>query len=232
MFIPLFFALSSANPPAPPVVSPMHEHYRVATQIRDAVIQGQLAVANDAAKALVGLEPPEGLPPLWRPWMAQVKAQADVIATAKDLTTAASAVGALAAACADCHQEMNGGPGLERMHDVPPQSWPEGSNMPLHRWSVDWMWLGLIASDDEAWDRGANALDDHPVAPMFGDLPPSAEPRQLEATLYSLAARALELDDNQRTARGELLGDMLGTCATCHRLRDAGTVTRPAQVNP
>jgi cytochrome c553 len=212
----LALGTAQAEPP-PPVASEMHERFAVLTDLRDHLIQGRLQPARDAARTLVDLEPPQGLPEPWRPWIAQVKAEAAKVAEARDHATAAEGVGRIAVACSDCHAEQHGGPGLAHMSDLPPQKWSEGQNMPLHKWSLDWMWLGLIGPSDEAWDRGAGELDKQPLVPKYEDAPPGGM-RELEQLVYVLASKAIDVESQQD--RGELYGNLIATCAQCHVKRD------------
>lgn len=219
---PMPVPVESAAPPA--VTAQMHARFGVLTALRDHVVQGRLEEAKTAAASLAALDPPEGLPGPWRPWVAAVDEHAEKAAQAPDLATAASEVGRIAVGCADCHGAMQGGPGLEGAHEIPPQAWDEGQNMPLHKWAVDWMWLGLLGDSDEAWRRGAAELDKQPLVPRFEQAPPGGL-RELEQLVYVIANKALETDELE--ARGELYGNLVATCAQCHSQRPL-----PAPVPP
>jgi len=211
--------VASALAQTPPVASQMHERYSLAVQARDHVIQGELEPAKALAKQLVEAAPLEDVPATWQPFITSMNEQAKALASADDVGAAGVAVAKLAGACGQCHGETDGGPGLEGMRGIPPQKWTEGDNMPLHLWSVDWMWLGLLAPSDEAWRRGADELDSEPLARRFGDDEKTA--KQLEASVYRLAQTASTLGADAHTERAALIGELLGTCATCHVLRDA-----------
>ena len=222
----LLFALTAALAETPPVAAEMHARYQAVTKIREHLIQGQLEPAKALAKDLVDPAPPEGTPAGWKPWVEQLHDASVKLEAAPDLPAATMALARVSATCADCHVAHDGGPGLERMRSIPPQVWSEGDNMPLHLWAVDWLWLGLTAPSETAWDRGATELRSAPLAKMFATASPEAE--QLEAKVYALAKTATTLGEERRGERTKIMGEMLATCAACHRLRDAGKVTAPA----
>jgi len=151
-------------------------------------------------------------------WHLGHDTEATALSKATDVGVAAKHLSQLASACAECHALTDGGPGLDGMRGVPPQQWSEGDNMPLHLWAVDWMWLGLVAPNDEAWDRGVAELDSKPLAAMFGENEPTAQ--KLEKQVYALAKKAGELGPAKHTERAAIMGELLATCATCHVLRD------------
>ncbi|MEQ1506210.1 MAG: hypothetical protein ABMB14_28515 [Myxococcota bacterium] len=221
MFLVLTAAAFAAEP-TPPLTSEMHARFFTLTAARDAVIQGKLAEAKSTIKPLAVRDPGEPFPADWRPWVIKVEAAALKVAEAPDLASAAAGVAKVASACADCHTATNGGPSVTGAEDVPAQAWQPGQNMPLHRWAVDWMWLGLLAQSDEAWLRGASELDRQPLAPKFENAPPPSGMQQLEQLVYVLANKA-----ETTTApadRTELFGNLLATCSQCHVLRPAKPV--------
>ncbi len=203
---------------SPPVAAEMHERFSHTMQIRQHLIQGDMEEAQKLAATLVDPTPVEGLPAGWAAATAKLHAEATALSKATDVGVAAKHLSQLASACAECHALTDGGPGLDGMRGVPPQQWSEGDNMPLHLWAVDWMWLGLVAPNDEAWDRGVAELDSKPLAAMFGENEPTAQ--KLEKQVYALAKKAGELGPAKHTERAEIMGELLATCATCHVLRD------------
>lgn len=208
----------AAPPLAPPLVSEMHTRFEILTTTRDAVIQGKLADATQAIAPLAAQNPAEPFPDAWRPRVIAVEAAALQVAEARDLASAAGGVAKVAVVCAECHTATGGGPAVTET-DIPAQKWLPGQNMPLHRWSVDWMWLGLLADSDDAWLRGAKELDNMPLAPKFDGAPPPGGMRELEQLVYAIANKALTTDGQQ--ARAELFGNLLATCTQCHLLRPA-----------
>ena len=197
----------------PPVAAEMHERFEQLTKARNAVIEGDLEKAKQAGSDLAAVEPARRLPRGWRKPFAQFDQKAEQISQATNLVEAATAVSRTATACGECHQAVRGGPSLEGLREIPAQAWDEGMNMPLHKWSVDWMWLGLLAPDDEAWQRGAQELDRMPLTLKFEGAPPPGSRPQLEQLVYILADRALKIE---RPERPVVMGQLLATCAECH----------------
>lgn len=200
-------------PVAPPVVDEMHRRYGALTSARDAVIDGDLAKVKVHAAVLLELGSETSLPDAWRPYVARVNETSQKLAAAPDLAGAALGVANVASACAECHDALDGGPKLDHRDAVPPQTWSEGQNMPLHKWSADWLWLGLLSNDDPSWNRGAGELDKMPLVPKFEQAPPNGM-RELEQGVYVIAGRARTVDDP--TERAELYGQLLATCSQCH----------------
>jgi cytochrome c553 len=195
------------------LTSSMHEHYDHLTAARDGVVAGDLAAVRAAGDELATLDAPEGLPPGWLSFVASVNAEAVLLRSATDLPNAATSVATTTVACGGCHSFTGKGPDLRKARAIPPQKWERGSNMQLHAWSLSWMWLGLIAHDDAAWERGANELVRQPIELMFERSAPDGE-RELEQLVYAAAGRALEQSDP--AARAETYGALLGVCAQCH----------------
>jgi hypothetical protein len=71
--------------------------------------------------------------------------------------------------------------------------------MVCHQLAADWLWLGLVAPSDPAWDRGARALV--ALAP--------------DGPLGAAAARAVGVTDP--ALRANVYADLVQTCAfqTC-----------------
>jgi hypothetical protein len=73
------------------------------------------------------------------------------------------------------------------------------------------MWDGLIGPFDDSWKEGATLMRD---APLHGDAAP--EPvMNLAAGMHELATGSIELDAKDRAER---YGEIITTCAGCHRV--------------
>ena len=175
--------------PVRALTSSMHEQFDHLTGARDAIVAGDLAAVNAAGDALSTLDAPESLPPGWLSFVAAVNVEAVVMRSATDLPTAAHAVAQATVPCGGCHSFAGKGPDLRKARSIPPQTWDPGSNMQLHAWSLNWMWLGLIAHDDAAWERGARELVRQPIQLMFERSPPDGK-RELEQLVVVAAGRA------------------------------------------
>jgi len=206
---------ASATPPED-VAASMHSRFAALTAARDHVIGGRLAEAHSSGAALRASTESAPSDPTWARWLARLGKDADRIASARDLAQAALGVGVAAQTCGECHAAQQGGPPLTGADGIPTQSWSEGTNMALHRWSMDWMWVGLVAHDDAAWLRGAKSLDDKPLAFRFQGTPPPTHQPQLEQGVYMIAGLAIAAPAAER---GALMGQLIGTCAQCHAER-------------
>ncbi len=214
--------VATAQATTPPVVAEMHERFTTLVAARDAVVRGDLEKARSEATWLTDLGGGTHVPKAWRPYLANLNESTQLLSGAADLPSAARGVANAALACAECHGASGGGPSLANQDQVPPQAWVPGQNMPLHKWAVDWMWIGLLTNSDEAWLRGAKELDDQPIAPKFEGAPKGLQ--ELEQLVYVLAGKALTTTDP--TERAELFGNLIATCTQCH------TQTRPLPAPP
>jgi len=199
----------------------MHAHLRHATLARDALIQGDLDGVHRAGAELAAVPMSAEMPDAWRPMLAETKQVAERLATVVDLKTASGLVGDLALTCANCHTATGSGPSLDAL---PAQKWDEGAKMPLHKWSADWMWLGLIAADEAAWKRGGAELVNARLGPAFADAKPASEGlAQLEQLVTVIGGMAVEQELDE-AERARLYGQFVGVCAQCHlKVEASGT---------
>lgn len=212
----LFPVLVGAAPPdSSSVPLRMRTHWRLAASMETELIRGNLDVVRTMAGRLADL-PPEELPSELRGPLEQLRLAAGAVENADDIDQAAVAVAQLGATCASCHMHTNRGPS-DHPRSVPPEGWDE-RRMTRHQWAADWMWLGLIAPSQSAWDRGATELARAPL--LDADTPRLPGFAQLESDVLSIAARAVGQTDP--VDRAKLTGELLAACATCHRLVDEG----------
>lgn len=213
--IALLSSLALAEPP--PLTSEMHARFEALTATRDAIIAGSLKDAASAVEPLCASDPLAPFPKEWSPMLRRVEVEAKRVQGSKDLTAASTAVAKVAMACAECHTLTGDGPLDSEAPGIPPQKWVEEQNMPLHRWAIDWMWLGLLANDAGAWERGADELDSKPLAMMFDSKDAPAEMKDLEQRVYALASEALTTE--KQADRAALYGRIVSTCSQCHQMR-------------
>lgn len=208
----MWWCLMASALSAPPLTEAMHERFDLLAETRDHVVQGRLEEARTAAASLAGHPPPDGLPSAWAKSLKQVRRDSKKVSRSKDLVEAALAVGQVGQSCGECHAATNAGP-AKALRDLPPQTWDEGQNMVLHKWAADWMWLGLVSSDEPSWQRGVRALADRPLEMVFQQAAAPTDKPQLEQLVYLLADQAKTTAIN---FRGEVMGQLLATCAECH----------------
>lgn len=217
---------SAKQSDAPPVAAPdaapsrrelaMTEHYRDALQIKAAVIDGELGDARAPARRLMHAD--DAVPGSWRPFVAANAAYAAALLAARDRHAAGAAAAGLARTCGDCHAAHGAGPAFEPPHGVPTSA-PHGvhGHMQRHQWAADRMWEALIDRSEYAWMAGAAALVDAPLAraDLTQDVELPDDVAGLAAEVHALGARAGA--SVGWSARAGLYGELLATCAGCHR---------------
>ena len=179
-----------------PLDARMETHWRLAAALQTEIVRGDLPVVRELAGRLASL-PLEGASPELRPSLDALRANARRLAASATVDEAATRLAALGATCAACHAGTGGGPTV-RPRAFPPEDCAQASGMVCHQWAADWLWLGLVAPSDAAWQRGAQAL--LRVAP--------------DRALQALAAHAAAIEDP--AARAVLYANVVRACADCH----------------
>lgn len=199
--------LAMERTPPPGTLAVMSMHFDLAQDLKGAVIAGELEAGKASAKDLSESDI-AGLPETWRPFLDDMRVAAELAWQADDLESQARAVAGVAQTCGACHLELGAGPG-KHLVNLPDQSWPGDDHMPMHLWSTNWMWLGLVAPSQAAFERGASELSQHRI---LGEKHPSST---LDRAVQQIAADALSQAADEG-ARVEAMGDLLATCAACH----------------
>ena len=88
------------------------------------------------------------------------------------------------------------------------------THMLRHVWAADRLWEGLFAADPRHWSRGAQVLMEDPL-PFFARLRETPEVGRHAERVHELGAEALATDD--RVERARIYGELIATCADCHR---------------
>lgn len=186
----------------------MRTHFAQSEDMRRAVIGGDLAALHAAAEGVAKDEWTPNLRPDWRPHVSAVRSAARAAQGAPSLEVGAAALTDLGQACASCHL-LTGGPGSPRFPIPVP-----GSTEPMlaHEIATERLWQGLVAPSDAAWLEGADGLIAAP---------------ELDSDVKEVASRSAHVRDLARRAktvpangRAKLFGDLLVTCANCHRQVD------------
>ena len=206
----------------------MGEHAAEANALRDGLIAGELSRVREAAltlRARLPLGP--ALPHAGQVPEAMLLSATDAVLAAPDLPTVAPEVGRVARACGACHQGLGIQvatldatlPALEDPSSV-------RARMGGHARAAAMMWSAMVAGDPAALALGAEQMKGAALLPsgstVDGPVPPEAA--QLELRVQDLAGLAARAEDED--ARGRHLGELLGTCAECHRLLTAGPGAR------
>jgi len=202
-----------AEPPPPSEAqAQMHDRYEAVAAIRSAFVRGDLEVAKAVARTLgpVTAELPEAA-------VAHrdvVPERAAALVAAEDVHAGARAFATLLEGCGSCHEAAE----AAWTWETPAR--PEGEDLPEHMmrhlWAVDRMWEALVTHDVERFELGASALAD---APLTGEDPPDHEdPPGISALARRVHARAGEASAaGDFEARAAIYGDVLASCADCHR---------------
>ena len=200
----------------------MHEHLVRLTDIKSAVLIGDLEAARLSAEWLALHKPFDTLTPMYASFVDSMREDAYVIIEAQDVETAANGVAAIATDCAGCHTalEVN----LEFGVDQEPSSWTDlQSHMQRHLWGVDRLWEGLIGPSDAAWSRGIRMLAEAPLKGTEnhwgeGDVQEVGDALAVRVHELSMeAASALTPD-----ARASVYAELISACAACHTATGGG----------
>jgi hypothetical protein len=200
----------------------MAGHLVEAAQARDALVAGDLDGTRAALLALRRRLPLESLPPQGLPHDARLMGTVDQALTVGSATEVAPLLGQIAQTCGTCHTAL----GLTLPVDATPVTAEGGTvtaHMRQHQLAAQAMWSALVAGDEAAFDRGAEALLTSTLAPsgtsVDAPVPPLAA--ELEVRVHDLAGLAVRNAEE----RGRHFGELLGTCAQCHDLLSQGPAT-------
>jgi hypothetical protein len=213
-------AARAEEPKATPTLDKkMQDHFTWAGAMKAAVIAGKLEGVTGPAKKLVTSDFGKDLPADWQAQLGPMKAAAKLAAEANDIQGASLAFGHVGAACGACHAKL-GGPQLE-LGKPPGEASGAQAHMQRHVWAADRMWEGLMAPSDDAWKAGSEALIQAPLSKeeLAGDQSVPDEIAKLAKSVHELGPKGRELTDP--SARADLYGEFLATCADCHGTLEA-----------
>lgn len=196
----------------------MRETFWMAIDARDALVDGDLERAKEAARRLVDYDYRDAFPEDFRPWIVHMKQLADDIVLAEGLHDAAAAVGGLGVTCGNCHWQKEAGPGQVPVDPEPWRDPPEelAERMDRHQIGIERLWTGLTAPSEEAWRQGTITLTRAPIAdPEHEGEPVSELTGRRVSRIRDLAQQARVASSH--TERGRIYGELIATCADCHR---------------
>ena len=193
----------------------MDAHLNQVMVVHAAVVRGDLAAVEPAARALAGLDDgrfPSGAPDQ----VAAMKAAAQRSAEARDVLEAARWTAEMVIACGNCHRAVGTRPAVPP--SAPPRVGGVVGHMLEHQLAADQLLEGLVVPSDALWRAGARALMVAPLNPR--ELPVNSEVRRrlapTEERVHRLATDAIQANDPQ--ARAGFYGQVLAGCADCHQL--------------
>ena len=201
-----------------PLHSHMNEQFVKTVRMQKALVAGDLDRVRTEAQALLDQPQPERLPSKWAPFIARQRLAAEEIAVATEADALAYSIGAMGAACGECHEALE----LKfnsKWNPPPAVSAEKREHMRRHQWATDRLWDGLVTGGTEVWRAGAQVFVDDSLA--FEDF--TAEERQdphaqnMEDHLHGLGEEAYRTMVTAR--RGRVYGRLVATCARCHAAR-------------
>jgi hypothetical protein len=194
----------------------MLEHFVISTWARDSIVDGDLEAIRTPLLALAEYSYATVAPGGWMNGIAQMQAAARLTAQAHTLSAAASGIAALGRTCGQCHSE-NGGPVVQyyMAEEGAPQSDGLDGRMFRHAWAVERLWEGLTTPSNNAWMAGASALTLAPVAAPETQPPLTPAVTKTLDLVRTLGTRAVRAGSTE--AREKIYGELLVTCAECHR---------------
>ena len=224
-----------AGTPAPPGFDQvMQEHAALSIAARNALIRGELEVAQQAMRKLAFFMDHVPAPEQGKEYARLTKELAEEAREASDLEEACMAFARLSYACGQCHHALDRGPPLK----LEPN--PEGEDLAMHMrrhyWAIERMWEALLADSTSAFQEAAEVLAE---APLHGSHDPDRESHdgvtRLAYEVHDLAFAAAvegkvredeyvprpgEEVEDEPTAWGQaqIFGQLLSACNQCHTL--------------
>lgn len=195
--------------------SQMWTHYQRVGQIQQAIIAGQLHVAQSHAHWVARNVPAENLPASAAPYIESMRAAARAVADAPDLGDAAIATARMGSVCGTCHTATGVGPRFTVSGSAPSPSDSIARQMTLHLWAVARMWDGLTGPSDASWTHGALGLNSTPhyQQHVARSGVSGAAADTLARRLHTLGQQAAMAGPADRVV---IYGEFLGTCSSCH----------------
>lgn len=200
-----------------PLQAHMYAHYDRAGTVHQALMDGDLPEAREAAEWIATHRELHNLPPGSTGYDDAVRAFARRVAESNDLKDAAVAAAQMGSSCGDCHSKEQVDPRFLMGTAAPGGDGPR-AEMARHVWAADRMWVGLLGPSDAAWLEGAHGFQGGwlDTQELLVDPSDRGRIRELVRNVYDLGARAENA--TEAVERAEIYGDFLITCTNCHRL--------------
>lgn len=195
-------------------VRQMHAWLQLAETARTQLTQGDLVGARASAAAMVASSSPEGIPDGWRPFAADLLAEATSLATSESLDAAGGQLAQMAMACGTCHAEAAVLEQVE-IQVLPEEMDDHHARMENHQWASDWMWFGMVTANERAYRLGAMTFTSDNLPPVSAAVQ-GPEMTALLARVDGVGSVAAEATDEE--ARATAYGQLLASCAACHAM--------------
>lgn len=210
----------------------MDDHAALSVAARNALIRGDLPVAQQAMRKLAFFMEHVPPPAQGKEYARITQELAEQVRTSADLEEACMSFARLSYACGECHQALDRGPPMKL--DPVPEGDDIQTHMRRHYWAVERMWEALLAHSTGAFQSAAEVLAE---APLHGSHTPDDESHEgitkLAYEVHDLAfAAAVEgkagedeyvpkpdeaaADAPSGWGQAEVFGRILLTCSQCH----------------
>ncbi len=223
----------------------MQEHAGLSVAARNALIRGELEVAQQAMRKLAFFMEHVPAPERGKEYARITRELVEQVRKASDLEEACMGFARLSYACGQCHHALDRGPPIKL------EPAPDGEalkvHMRRHYWAIERMWEALLADSTAEFQSAAELLAE---APLHGTRQPDQESHagvtRLEYELHDLAfSAAVEgkvredeyvpkpgepLEDDPTTwGQAEIFGRLLSACNQCHTMLDVNPALTPAE---
>jgi len=223
----------------------MQEHVGLSVAARNALIRGELEIAQQAMRKLAFFMEHVPTPEKGKEYARITRELVEQVREASDLEEACMGFARLSYACGQCHHALDRGPPIKL------EPAPEGEDLKMHMlrhyWAVERMWEALLADSTSEFQSAAELLAE---APLHGRRNPDSESHtgvtRLAYEVHDLAfAAAVEgkvredeyvpkpgelLEDDPTTwGQAEVFGRLLSACNQCHTMLGVKPALTPAE---
>ncbi len=223
----------------------MREHAALSLVARNALIRGDLPVAQQSMRKLAFFMEHVPFPKDGEEYARITRELATQVRESVDLEEACMAFALLSNACGQCHHALDRGPAMKL------EPAPEGEDLKMHMrrhyWAVERMWEALLSDSTSAFQAAAGILAESPLhgpTSPDSDRPPGTTRLAYEVHDLAFAAavegkaredeyvpkpgEALEGKPSTR-GQAEIFGRILSACSQCHNLVDVEPDMTPSQ---
>ncbi len=223
----------------------MRDHAALSVVARNALIRGDLPVAQQAMRKLGFFMEHVPFPKQGKEYARITRELAGQVREAGDLEEACMSFARLSYACGQCHHALDRGPPMKL--DPTPQGSDLRMHMRRHYWAIERMWEALLSDSPRTFQMAARVLAE---SPLHGSREPDAESHtgatRLAYEVHDLAFAAAvegkvredeyvpkpgEPVEGKPTTRGqaEIFGHLLLACNQCHTLVDVKPNLTPTE---
>lgn len=207
------------QPSTESITEDMGKHFEQVSSIQKAVIRGDLDDVAGPANWMAANNTLLGAPEGWGLQIRELRTAARTAAQAKSFEEAASATASMSRACGKCHAAVGATPRMPELgaKGIPPADHVNTvPHMLRHYWAIEQMWIGIVNPSEEAWKKGAAALEDVPLEPrkMTDDAEATPDVGNWAKAVHEIGSKSAQAEDWD--SRTRIYGELLSTCAQCH----------------